>query len=253
MFKQFTLGIEEEFQIVDPHTRELRSHVSEILEEGKMLLGEQVKPEMIQSMIEVGTGICKDIKEARSDITNLRGIVSGLVRKKGLEIVAAGTHPFSHWQDQKIFENARYELIVEENQMIARSLLTFGLHVHVGVADPDRAIHIMNAVRYMLPHVLALSTSSPFWLGVHTGLKSYRSEVFTRMPRTGIPDHFESTARFNAMSDFSSTQVALMMARRSIGTCARTHSSRHSSFASAIFPPALMTQLPLPPFSRPWL
>jgi len=118
------------------------------------------------------------------------------VRKKGLEIVAAGTHPFSHWQDQKIFENARYELIVEENQMIARSLLTFGLHVHVGIADPERAIHIMNAVRYMLPHVLALSTSSPFWLGVHTGLKSYRSEVFTRMPRTGIPDHFESDSSF---------------------------------------------------------
>ena len=196
MFKQFTLGIEEEFQIVDPHTRELVSHVSEILAEGKMLLGEQVKPEMIQSMIEVGTGVCKDIKEARTDITNLRGIVSGLVRRKGLEIVAAGTHPFSHWQDQKIFENSRYELIVEENQMIARSLLTFGLHVHVGIADPDRAIHIMNAVRYMLPHVLALSTSSPFWLGVHTGLKSYRSEVFTRMPRTGIPDHFESASSF---------------------------------------------------------
>jgi len=196
MFKQFTLGIEEEFQIVDPHTRELRSHVSQIMEECKMLLGEQVKPEMIQSMIEVGTGICKDIKEVRSDITNLRGIVSGLARKKGLEIVAAGTHPFSDWQDQKIFENARYELIVEENQMIARSLLTFGLHVHVGVTDPDRAIHIMNAVSYMLPHVLALSTSSPFWLGVQTGLKSYRSEVFTRMPRTGIPDHFESDSAF---------------------------------------------------------
>jgi glutamate---cysteine ligase / carboxylate-amine ligase len=196
MFDQFTLGIEEEFQIVDPHTRELRSHVSEILEEGKMLLGEQVKPEMIQSMIEVGTGICKDIKEARTDITNLRGILSSLVRKKGMEIVAAGTHPFSHWQDQKIFENARYEMIVEENQMIARSLLTFGLHVHVGVADPERAVHIMNAVRYSLPHVLALSTSSPFWLGVHTGLKSYRSEVFTRFPRTGIPDHFDSYSSF---------------------------------------------------------
>ena len=196
MSKQFTLGIEEEFQIVDPQTRELRSHVSEILAEGKTLLGEQVKPEMIQSMIEVGTGICNDIKEARADITNLRGILSGVVRKQGLEIVAAGTHPFSHWQDQKIFENARYELIVEENQMIARSSLTFGLHVHVGVPDPDRAIQIMNAVRYMLPHVLALSTSSPFWLGVHTGLKSYRSEVFTRLPRTGIPDHFESDSAF---------------------------------------------------------
>ena len=198
MFKQFTLGIEEEFQIVDPHTRELRSHVSEILEDGKILLGEQIKPEMIQSMIEVGTGICKDIKEARTDITNLRGILSSLVRKKGLEIVAAGTHPFSDWQDQKIFDNARYELIVEENQMIARSLLTFGLHVHVGVADPERAVHIMNAVRYSLPHVLALSTSSPFWLGVHTGLKSYRSEVFTRFPRTGIPDHFDSYSSFKS-------------------------------------------------------
>jgi carboxylate-amine ligase len=195
-FEQFTLGIEEEFQLVDPETRELRSHVSEILEDGRMLLGEQVKPEMIQSMIEVGTGICQDIKEARADITNLRSILSGLVRKRGLEIVAAGTHPFSHWQDQKIFEHPRYELIVEENQINARSLLTFGLHVHVGVADPERRIQIMNAVRYMLPHVLALSTSSPFWLGVQTGLKSYRSEVFTRFPRTGIPDHFESYASF---------------------------------------------------------
>jgi len=194
--KQFTLGIEEEFQIVDPQTRELRSHVSEILAESKTLLGEQVKPEMIQSMIEVNTGICNDIKEARADIIKLRGILSGLVRKQGLEIVAAGTHPFSRWQDQKIFENARYELIVKENQMIARSLLTFGLHVHIGIPDPERAIQIMNAVRYMLPHVLALSTSSPFWLGVHTGLKSYRSELFTRFPRTGIPDHFESDSAF---------------------------------------------------------
>jgi len=151
---------------------------------------------MIQSMIEVGTGICKDIKEARTDITNLRGIVAGLARKQGLEIVAAGTHPFSHWQDQKIFDNDRYNLIVEENQIIARSLLTFGLHVHVGIADPDRAIDIMNAVRYMLPHMLALSTSSPFWVGKQTGLRSYRSEVFTRMPRTGIPDHFESDSAF---------------------------------------------------------
>ena len=196
MSNQFTLGIEEEFQIVDPQSRELRSRVSEILDEGKTLLGEQLKPEMIQSMIEVGTGICKDIKEARTDITNLRGIVAGLARKQGLEIVAAGTHPFSHWQDQKIFDNDRYNLIVEENQIIARSLLTFGLHVHVGIADPDRAIDIMNAVRYMLPHMLALSTSSPFWVGKQTGLRSYRSEVFTRMPRTGIPDHFESDSAF---------------------------------------------------------
>jgi len=196
MFDQFTLGIEEEFQIVDPQTRELRSHVSEFLEEGRMILGEQIKPEMIQSMIEVGTGICRNIQEARTDITRLRGIISGLARKNGLEIVAASTHPISHWQDQKISDDVRYELIVEEIQMVARSLLIFGLHVHVGVADQDRAIHIMNAARYFLPHMLALSTSSPFWLGHNTGLKSYRSEVFKKFPRTDIPDHFDSHAAF---------------------------------------------------------
>jgi len=200
-FEQFTLGIEEEFQIVDPKTRELRSHVSELLEEGRMLLGERVKPEMIQSMIEVGTGVCKDIKEARADITNLRRVISDLVRKRGLVIVAAGTHPFSDWQGQKIFEDSRYESIVEENQIIARSLLTFGLHVHVGIANPERAIQIMNAIRYLLPHVLALSTSSPFWLGLDTGLKSYRSEVFARFPRTGIPDYFESHGSFEQYVD----------------------------------------------------
>jgi carboxylate-amine ligase len=201
MFEQFTLGIEEEFQIVDPQNRELKSHVSEMLEEGKMLLGEQIKPEMIQSMIEVGTGICRNIQEARVDITNLRSIISSLARKKGLEIVAASTHPISHWQDQEIFDDERYELLVEEIQMVARSLLIFGLHVHVGVADPERAIHIMNAARYFLPHVLALTTSSPFWMGHNTGLKSYRSEVFKKFPRTDIPDHFDSHASFQRYID----------------------------------------------------
>jgi carboxylate-amine ligase len=201
MFKQFTLGIEEEFQIVDPKTRELRSHVSEFLEEGKMLLGEQIKPEMIQSMIEVGTGICKDIHEARADISRLRAIISSLARKKGLEIVAASTHPISRWQDQKIFDDERYTGLVQQLQMVARSLLIFGLHVHVGVNDPERAIHIMNAARYFLPHVLALSTSSPFWVGLDTGLKSYRSEVFKQFPRTDIPDHFDSHASFQRYVD----------------------------------------------------
>src|SRR6267142_1624362 len=201
MFKQFTLGIEEEFQIVDPQTRELKSHVSEMLEEGKMILGEQIKPEMIQSMIEVGTGICNDIHEARADISRLRSIISSLARKKGLEIVAASTHPISHWQDQKISEDERYELLVEEIQMVARSLLIFGLHVHVGVADPERRIHIMNAARYFLPHVLALTTSSPFWMGHNTGLKSYRTEVFKQFPRTDIPDHFDSYSNFQRYVD----------------------------------------------------
>jgi carboxylate-amine ligase len=201
MFDQFTLGIEEEFQIVDPKSRELRSHVSEFLEEGKMILGEQIKPEMIQSMIEVGTGVCKNIQEARADITRLRSIISGLAGKTGLAIVAASTHPFSHWQDQKIYDDERYSLLVQELQTVARSLLIFGLHVHVGVADLDRRIHIMNAARYFLPHVLALTTSSPFWMGHSTGLKSYRSEVFKQFPRTDIPDHFDSYSSFQRYVD----------------------------------------------------
>ncbi|HYJ91430.1 MAG TPA: carboxylate-amine ligase [Pyrinomonadaceae bacterium] len=201
MFDQFTLGIEEEFQIVDPKTRELRSHVSEILEEGKLLLGEKIKPEMIQSMIEVGTGVCANIQEAREDISKLRCIISTLARKKGLEIVAASTHPFSKWSEQEIYEGDRYKLLVDELQMVARSLLIFGVHVHVAVRDLERRIHIMNAARYFLPHVLAMTTSSPFWLGFNTGLKSYRCEVFKKFPRTDIPDHFESFQQYQSYVD----------------------------------------------------
>src|SRR5919202_3153490 len=199
--EKYTLGIEEEFQIVDPQTRELRSHVSEILEQGRMLLGEQVKPEMIQAQIEVGTGICRNAEEARADITRLRSIVSGLARKNGLAIVAASTHPISRWTEQQIYDDPHYKLLIEELQMVARSLLIFGLHVHVGIPDRERQIHIMNAARYFLPHVLALSTSSPFWLGVNSGLKSYRSEVFKKFPRTDIPDHFDSYASFQRYVD----------------------------------------------------
>src|SRR5438067_4284519 len=194
--ESYTLGIEEEFQIVDPQTRELRSHVSAILEEGRRILGEQVKPEMIQSQVEVGTGICRNTGEARAYITHLRSVISTPARNTGLAIAAASTHPISHWSDQRIFDDAHYTLLIEELQMVARSLLIFGLHVHVGVADRERQVHIMNAARYFLPHVLALSTSSPFWLGVNTGLKSYRSEVFKKFPRTDIPDHFDSYASF---------------------------------------------------------
>ncbi|HEV8589249.1 MAG TPA: carboxylate-amine ligase [Pyrinomonadaceae bacterium] len=201
MFDQFTLGIEEEFQIVDPQSRELRSHVVEFLDEGRMLLGEQIKPEMIQSQIEVGTGVCKNIQEARADITRLRSIISSLAEKNGLKIVAASTHPISRWQDQKIFDDDRYELLVQELQTVARSLLIFGVHVHVGIADRERQIHIMNASRYFLPHVLALSTSSPFWMGHNTGLKSYRSEIFKQFPRTDIPDHFDSYPGFERYVD----------------------------------------------------
>ena len=199
--EKFTLGIEEEFQLVDPKTRELVSHVSAILEEGIELLGEQIKPEMIQSQVEVGTNICRDINEAREDITHLRSVISALARRNGMAIVAASTHPISHWRDQTIFDDARYKLLIEELQMVASSLLICGMHVHVGMPDRERAIQIMNAGRYFLPHVLALSTSSPFWLGFNTGLKSYRSEVFKKFPRTDIPDHFDSYASFQRYID----------------------------------------------------
>lgn len=194
---EFTIGIEEEFQIIDPQTRELRSRVNEILEEGQMLLGEQVKPEMHQSMIEVGTGICRDVKEARQDVIKLRRAIAELAHRKGLAIVAASTHPISHWADQRITENERYYQLIEELQHSARALLIFGMHVHVGVADREAAIAIMNAARYFLPHVYALSTSSPFWIGRNTGMKSYRYEVFKQFPRTGIPDYFNSVSEFD--------------------------------------------------------
>jgi carboxylate-amine ligase len=193
----FTLGVEEEFQIIDPETRELRSHVQELLEEGKRVLKERVKPEMHQSVIELGTGICKDIAEARRDIGEMRAEIIRLAARTGMRVAAAGTHPFSNWADQKIFPDPRYDSVVEEMQLLARANLIFGLHVHVGIADRALAFQIMNEARYFLPHLLALSTNSPFWLSRNTGLKSFRTKVFDRFPRTNIPEYFESPAEFD--------------------------------------------------------
>lgn len=192
----FTLGIEEEFQIVHPETRELKSHISTILEEDGMVLGERVKPEMHQSVVEVGTGICRNIQEARRDVTELRATVNKLARKHDLRIVAAGTHPFSDWKTQDITPNERYHLLVESLQDVARGNLIFGLHVHVGIPDKNLAIELMNQARYFLPHLLALSCNSPFWLGRPSGMMSTRANIFKSFPRTGIPDHFESWADF---------------------------------------------------------
>src|SRR3977135_2408612 len=164
----FTVGVEEEFQIVDPNTWELRSHVQELLASSAPAFGDTIKREMHQSIVEVGTKICANVKGA------------------------AGTHPFSNWMDQVISPGERYENIVEELQQLARSLLIFGLHVHVAVPDRSAMIDLMNEARYFLPHLLALSTSSPFWMGRDTGLKSFRTTVFRRFPRTGIPDYFNS-------------------------------------------------------------
>jgi glutamate---cysteine ligase / carboxylate-amine ligase len=200
---QFTLGVEEEFQIVHAETRELRSYVSQLLEEGKKhaILRERVRPEMHQSVVETGTGICRDIKQARAEITELRETLVSLAKKDNLRIVAAGTHPFSDWKKQDITDGERYKVIVEDLQDVARANLIFGLHVHVGIKDRDVAMALANQVRYFLPHILALSTSSPFWLGRDSGLKSIRSEIFKRFPRTGIPGHFDSYAQFQGYVD----------------------------------------------------
>ena len=192
----FTLGIEEEFAIVDPATGELRSHIQEILEGGKVTLKEQLKAEMHQSMVELGTEICQSVDDARKHVIALRSHLAELASKSGLDIASAGTHPFAHWHDQLITEGERYVEIVKDMQQVARANLIFGLHVHVGIPDRETAIHVMNQARYFLPHIYALSTNSPFWVGRDTGFKGYRLKVFERFPRTGIPDAFEGLSEY---------------------------------------------------------
>src|SRR5438094_2754069 len=192
----FTLGIEEEFAIIDPETRELRSHIQEILEYGKVILKEQIKPEMHQSVVELGTEICQSVVDARAHVIELRSRLAELAARSGLKIASVGTHPFSHWRDQLITQGERYHEIVKDMQQLARANLIFGLHVHVGIPDRDVAIHVMNQARYFLPHIYALSVNSPFWVGQDTGLKGYRLKVFERFPRTGIPDAFESLSEY---------------------------------------------------------
>jgi len=188
--EKFTLGVEEEYMVIDPVTRELKSHDQRIVEIASQVLMDHVKAEMHQAVVEVGTSICKNVEEARYDIARLRKYVSDVASGLNLKIGAAGTHPFSHWSTQLITPNPRYDEIVNEMQEAARSNLIFGLHVHVGISDKNMAIHIMNTVRYFLPHIFALSTNSPFWEGRNTGFKSFRTKVFDKFPRTGVPDYF---------------------------------------------------------------
>ncbi len=196
MADMFTIGIEEEFQIIDPKTQNLKSHVAEMLQAGEELLGDQIKPEMLQSVIEVGTTICKDIKQAREELTKLRCGLASVCAPAGLALAGSGTHPSSHWLDQNVTERERYKRLMHDMQDIGRGLIIWGLHVHVYVGERDRMIDIFNEARYFLPHLLALSTSSPFWIGRNTGLKSYRHVVWNQMPRTGMPDRFSSWADF---------------------------------------------------------
>jgi glutamate---cysteine ligase / carboxylate-amine ligase len=196
MAHRFTIGVEEEFQIIDPVTCELRSHVMQLVSAASPDILDQVKGEMHQSIVETGTRICDSVDDLRVEMHRTRGELVAAAERAGLQVAAAGTHPFSSWIDQVISPGERYQNIVEELQQLARSLLIFGMHVHVAMPDKQTTIDMMNMVRYFLPHLLALSTSSPFWMGRNTGLKSFRTTVFRRFPRTGVPEQFESWSAY---------------------------------------------------------
>ncbi|TMD53777.1 MAG: carboxylate-amine ligase [Chloroflexi bacterium] len=196
-----TLGIEEEYQIIDPQTRELRSYITEILEEGRLILREQLKPELHQSIVEVGSNVCQTPAELRTELVRLRRAIMELAGKNGLKIAAAGTHPFSSWMKQDITPMERYAGVKQDMQELAQRLLIFGTHVHVGIEDREFLIDAMNVVRYLLPHMLCLASSSPFWMGRNTGLKSYRSIIFRNFPRSGIPRSFQSWSDFTYLVD----------------------------------------------------
>src|SRR3954465_1680373 len=196
-----TIGIEEEYQIIDPHTRELKSYITQILEDSKLILREQVKAELHQSMVEVGTEVCRTPAEARAELVRLRGEIMRLAARSGLKIAAAGTHPFSSWVTQEITPFERYLGVKQDMQDLAQQLLIFGTHVHVAIEDREFLVDAMNVARYFAPHVLALSCSSPFWMGRNTGLHSYRSIIFRHFPRTGIPPLFGSWAELANLVD----------------------------------------------------
>jgi carboxylate-amine ligase len=194
-----TIGIEEEYQIIDPATGELKSYITQILEDGKLTLKEQIKAELHQSMVEVGTDVCKTPADARAELIRLRRGVAELAGRHGLVIAAAGTHPFSNWEKQEITPFERYLGVKQDMADLAQQLLIFGTHVHIGIEDKDFLIDAMNVARYFAPHVLCLSTSSPFWIGRNTGLKSYRSIIFRHFPRSGIPPRFKDWAEYDGM------------------------------------------------------
>ncbi|HMR90838.1 MAG TPA: carboxylate-amine ligase [Chitinophagaceae bacterium] len=196
-YKGFTLGVEEEYMVMDPLTGELKSHEQKLVHEGQKVIKDKVKAEMHQAVVEVGTDICADVDEAYKDVSLLRKTIGGIAESLGFAMGASGTHPFSHWESQLITDHVRYNEIVNELQEAARSNLIFGLHVHVGMESREMANHIANSTRYFLPHVFALSTNSPFWEGRQTGYKSFRTKVFDKFPRTGIPDAFDSIEAYD--------------------------------------------------------
>ncbi|WP_292010734.1 carboxylate-amine ligase [Chryseobacterium sp.] len=198
----FTIGIEEEYQIIDVESRDLVSHVSKILEGGGPILGENLRHEMHESMIEMKTGICDNIKSARVELTQLRKHLIHTAHAQGLRVSGGGTHPFSHWASNTINQGERYMKILDDMGDVARENLIFGLHVHITIPSREEGIRIQNSLRHFLPYIYALSTNSPFWIGRYTGFKSYRQEVFAKFPRTGIPSYFSSLAEFDKYVNF---------------------------------------------------
>ena len=190
---KFTVGIEEEYLLVDRETRDLATEPPEsMMTDCQALLRGQVCAEFLRSQIEVGTRVCETVAEARADLSYLRGTVAEIAEKYGFAPIAASTHPFAHWGEQRHTDKDRYNILADDLQGVARRLLIGGMHVHVGIEDDELRIDLMNQVSYFLPHLLALSTSSPFWRGDNTGLMSYRICVFDELPRTGLPERFAS-------------------------------------------------------------
>ncbi len=201
-----TLGIEEEYQIVDPQTRDLHSYMQQFLErKHRIMTPSGMKPELMASQLEMSSHICQNISELRSEIIRMRSIALKAAEQEGLGIIAASTHPFANWSDQNIMQGDRYSKLLDDFQSVAEQLLVFGMHIHIGFGieqkNQDLLIEIMNQIRYFLPHILALSSSSPFWQGRNTGLQSYRSVVFEMLPRTGIPPSFQSFSEYQQYVD----------------------------------------------------
>jgi carboxylate-amine ligase len=197
----FTIGVEEEYQIIDAQTRELHSRGARILLKAQEAVGEQAQSELYLSQIEIGTSICHTLREVRAEIGRLRGEVIAAAEKGGDRIAAAGTHPYSHWEDQQVTPKARYIGIAQDYQQLAREQLIFGCHVHVGIKDREVAIQVMNRTRPWLALMLALAANSPFWLGADTGYASFRTEIWRRWPMAGTPQVFASRAEYDALID----------------------------------------------------
>ena len=194
--KKLTVGIEEEYQVIDPDTGELTSYIAEFLERDAMLVKDSMVPEFLKSQLEVTSKVCKNIKEARAEVIRLRRLASNFAEANNCKIIAAGTHPYSHWKDQVLTDKERYHGLYDSMQYVAKRLLIFGMHVHIGIPNKDLRVDVMNQMRYFIPHILSLSSSSPFWQGQDTGFKSYRGIVFEDLPRTGPPETFDSAKAY---------------------------------------------------------